>query len=618
MIGNRCFWGLLLAAFCCARADAAQPSTEHRPVAGKASVALDEKRNFALREVCCGGHRYVSGGTFPLFTCIDVTGAVFTVSCMDSRWKVRRKDSHVTYSCQGLEVSVDYRSEEDGSLLITSRVLREGVWRLLSVGDSGGLIAFPQEGNPEVSFVSCADGGRLYRRPTSWRQARFGSPIQANFIAVLQDGQGLFLHPNHHAYTVGFGPRDGRYEMGCEQFFRPSKTTQFAMPLCHDALSFELVSLSDANADGDVNWVDVGIAYRERCMKPNQRLDAALRDGPSGKLRWKPVPELRRTLQQIRQEVKDVPITVWMLAPVGPSSDFLPSATVQKEWRELKRDMMRIGIRLSPHDNLDDIAPEVAASDPAHIRWDDKFRLMPAFRDCFRRSLDDEDYVSDAVAARLCAWAAKSGDTWHIDVFANAPFEDYNPARPSTFEEDFQNRYACLRTIHDTRGIHVTSEFMGEGYHEVCDYGWWSLAWSDCAADERRIPLLPVLFLGRTYCGTFNPTAKTWVNHDVPRGHPNVGESLLWGVKVHTDLPEEFAPLYEAQNRHWAKIADKTVHNITLRDGWWTVRYTDGSVLRVQEDGGRWEEMRAGQFVFEPCEKKAPRKGFWSLARSLF
>jgi hypothetical protein len=223
-----------------------------------------------------------------------------------------------------------------------------------------------------------------------------------------------------------------------------------------------------------------------------------------------------------------------------------------------------------------------------------------------------------AIDSRLRAWSARKGDTWHIDVFSSSPFENYCPASPSTFETDFYSRYDWLKYIHDTRGIHVTSEFLGEGYHEECDYGWWSLFWKDCASDESRIPLLPVLFLGRTYYGTFNPTAKTWVNRDVPCGHPNVGESLLWGVKIHTDLPGEFVQMYETQNRDWAKIADKTVHNITLRDGWWTVHYTDGSTLRVLQDGGRWEEMRTGQFVFEPGEKKEPRKGFWPFPWSLF
>jgi hypothetical protein len=301
------------------------------------------------------------------------------------------------------------------------------------VGGVGALLAVPREEKADVAFVSCADGGRLYRTPSSWRQARFGSPIQANFVALLHDGRGVLLHPEHHAYTVGFGARENRYGMGCTQFFRPSRTALFAMPLCHDALSFELVALSDANGDGGVNWVDAGIAYRDRCIKPNRHLDAALRDGPSGKLRWQPEPELRRTLQRLRGEIKDVPITIWMLAPTGPGADFLPSEKLRKTWRELKRDMARIGVRLSPHDNLDDVAPEIAAADPAHVRWDDKLRLMPAYRDCFRRALDDEAYVSGAVEARLSAWSAKRGDTWHIDVFANAPFEDYCPARPSTW-----------------------------------------------------------------------------------------------------------------------------------------------------------------------------------------
>ncbi len=563
-------------------------------------VELDSARNFALKGLTIGGQTYASGGSFPEFTCIDVTGKILRVPCTDERWNVRRDDAGITYACQGLEVSIDYRRTDQDTLRITTRVRREGLWRLLSVGDGGGLLAIPPTQSEEVSFVTCADGGRICRQPTWWRDVRFGSPLQANFVAVLQNGQGLILHPTHHAYSIGFGPRDNQYRMGCEQFFRPTKTAWFAMPLCHEALSLELVPLSDSNADGTVNWVDAGILYRDRYIKPNRDLDPALRDGPSGKLRWKPVPELRATLQRLREEIPDRPISIWMLAPVGPSTDFLPSETLREEWRDLKSDMARIGIRLSPHDNLDDIAPEIAAADPSHIRRNENLGLMPAYRDCFRRSLSDDAHLAAAIKARLGAWSVHRGDTYHIDVFAHSPIEDYCPTLPSTFETDFRRRYDWLAYIHDKRRVHVTSEFLVEGCHEVCDYSWWSLFWNDCAADETRIPLLPVLFLGKTYCGTFNPTAKTWVNHDVPRGHPNVGESLLWGVKVHTDLPDEFAPLYEDQNRYWAEIADKTVDNITLNDGWWSVRYTDGSTLRVLENGGRWEDMQAGHFVFQP------------------
>jgi hypothetical protein len=618
MICNGLFFIVLMATFFCARADVTQSSMENQPAAGRVSVELDKDQNFALREVNWGGCRYVSGGTFPQFKCIDVTGAVFTVSCTDSRWKVSRKDFRVTYSCQGLEVSVDYRCADDGSLLINSQVLHEGMWRLLSVGDEGKLIVLPTDKEADVSFAACADGGRLYRSSCSWRQMRFGSPLQANFVAVLQPGHGLFLHPEHHAYSIGFGTRGLHRGIGCEQYFRPVRTTLFSMPLCHEKLTLKIVTFSDANNDGEVNWVDAGILYRDRYIKKNGRLDPALREGPCGKLRWRSAAEMRRTLLQLRQEMKDCPITIWALAPTGPSADFLPSETLAKEWRDLKTDMDRIGVRLSPHDNLDDMAPEIAAADPAHIRLDDQDRLMSAYRECFRRALSDGTYMRRAIDSRLRAWSARKGDTWHIDVFSSSPFENYCPASPSTFETDFYSRYDWLKYIHDTRGIHVTSEFLGEGYHEECDYGWWSLFWKDCASDESRIPLLPVLFLGRTYYGTFNPTAKTWVNRDVPCGHPNVGESLLWGVKIHTDLPGEFVQMYETQNRDWAKIADKTVHNITLRDGWWTVHYTDGSTLRVLQDGGRWEEMRTGQFVFEPGEKKEPRKGFWPFPWSLF
>jgi len=559
------------------------------------SVELDEKRNFALTGITLNGVQYISGGIFPQFTCINVTGGIFTASCTDSRWKVLQTQNGISYAANGLEILINYSFENGETLKITTQVLSEGTWRLISVGDNGGLISLPQE--KDVAFVSCADGGRLYHKPTSWRSMRFGSPLQANFIALLNKGSGLILHPEHNAYTIGFGGRNNKFSMGCEQFFRPSLTTQFAMPLCHKSLSIELIALPDMNSDGETNWVDAGVLYRDRYIKQNMHLDPALREGVCGKLPWSSATRLREKLLQLRQQVKGFPVSMWILAPVGPSSDFLPSEPLRKEWSVLKKEMDKIDIRLSPHDNLDDMAPEVAAADPSRIRWNDKFRLMPAYKECFRRSLNDDSYIKTAIDARLKLWSAQSGDTWHIDVFSHSPFEDYCPEQASTFETDFCDRYKWLSYIHDKRKIHVTSEFLGEGYHEVCDYGWWSLMWKDCAPDEQRIPLLPVLFLGRTYYGTYIPTAKTWVNHDIPCGHPNVGESLVWGVKVHTQSFEEFAPLFEQQNRYWSKIADKTVKNIVLRDGWWTVYYTDGAILRVQEDGGRWEEMRKGHFV---------------------
>ena len=99
--------------------------------------------------------------SFPEFTCIDVTGKILRVPCTDERWNVRRDDAGITYACQGLEVSIDYRRTDQDTLRITTRVRREGLWRLLSVGDGGGLLAIPPTQSEEVSFVTCADGGRI-------------------------------------------------------------------------------------------------------------------------------------------------------------------------------------------------------------------------------------------------------------------------------------------------------------------------------------------------------------------------------------------------------------------------------------------------------------------------
>ncbi len=412
---------------------------------------------------------------------------------------------------------------------------------------------------------------------------RFGD-MCANFLGVIGEDAGLIVHPLHHAWMMDFGTLGDEPTVRLCQDFRPSQSTVFVTARCHDALAFELQPYDDENGDGVKNWVDAGIRYRNDWIRKTARLDSRLRDGLCGKLWWISKESLMKSLLRMREEVPDVPILMWVLLPVGADCRHIPGSQLAREWREVKEALEPQGIFISPHDNLDDVSLANALADPERIHWTEKMQLRHAWANTFRQALWDADFIDNQIDTRICKWSAKPGDTWHIDVFAHPPFEDYNPIHPSTRETNFQNRKRFLGRYHDTHGLGVTSEFFLEGYHEVCDYAWWSMFWEPISGDSERVPLLPVLFLGRAYMGIFDPSCENWPKRE--KGHPTVGESLVWGLKFHTECGKDhkkglgyheeclsdFRRIYE-QNVQWRKIADKTVNNMLFRNGTWLPIY---------------------------------------------
>lgn len=534
-----------------------------------AKVQLDPARGGSLEALTVGGMSFERANDprdeFPVFTCLDLDRGRFDIAGSDARWNVRHEKDTVTYSStNGLSITVSYRMTPQGTMRVATRVNAEGRWRLVSV--RGALRV--KESN-DISFLSCVDGGRLYHG--GWTELCFGK-TGANFLGVVGERCGVLLHPLHHAWMMAFGSRRGETVMSLRQDFRPSNVTAFVTLLCHTELAFELQPYHDENGDGVTNWVDAGICYRNCWIKKAPRIDTRLRDGLCGKIRWGESKEaFKASMQSLRADVPDVPILMWVLAPTGGANTrHLPSEKTSQEWREVKTELEPYGIFISPHDNLDDVSAVDALSDPLRIHWTSQMTLMHAWDKTFRQSLWDADFIRGQIDTRLAKWSAKPGDTWHIDVFAHPPFEDYNPSHPSTRETNYQDRRRWLGYYHDTHRLGITSEFFLEGYHEVCDYGWWSIFWSPTGPNEQRVPLLPVLFQGRAYYGVYDPLEKTWVKRE--DGHPSVEESLVWGVKFHTQRLENFKRIYE-QNVLWQLNADKTVKNMIFTDDKWKPVY---------------------------------------------
>jgi hypothetical protein len=63
--------------------------------------------------------------------------------------------------------------------------------------------------------------------------------------------------------TTKFALKSGLY-------FRPSETKLFQTKLAHEALALKIETAGDVNRDGKVDWVDAGIAYRERYVKAHK------------------------------------------------------------------------------------------------------------------------------------------------------------------------------------------------------------------------------------------------------------------------------------------------------------------------------------------------------------
>ena len=575
---------------------------------GGISFALASNYNYALSSISSNGAKFNSGLSFPTITAYNPSGN-HILKPDDSGWQTSAvfdtNSAQVTYSHTGLTVQVDYEIT-DGMILVTVTPISETTLKVISVSDLGKITYIHQE-DPDADdaflLVPWA-GGEIIRIPPSGqiKEVSKGQSwwYSASFFGIGVDHkQGLlFRCPQYGAkWSYGTGISMGKYGLcgGLTSFLRPSGSSDFSYPLLEPFVNIQIVPVGDKNQDGDVDWVDLGVAYRTRFMRRNQTLDPDMLTSAVGKIDLSAPQcsgieclDYSQILSQMSEHIT-VPQIWWLVGahtlPANEFTDPAYSAFPDPAWRgdyfDFKTNAAALGAKIGIHEIFADMSVDNEEWGQVPLRKNSSGQNVNTWGGAgfaiYAKSISDASFIP-TLNQHLQNWGVGSGDTWHWDVFtAREAMENYDPANLATIGTDYRKRIEIMQHI-ESLGISFTSEGLQEGVHEFCDVTWWEpLKMSDWWVYENTfdaseyIPLLPVLFQGLTY----------YMN-----GWPNA-TNILYGARTASEVISLAANKDQingqlAQVSQWAKVADKTVLDMDQDPSnpqIWTVRYTEGGRL---------------------------------------
>lgn len=585
-------------------------------------VGLATNINYALSSITSGNSTFDSGLLFPTFTAYDVTGNSHVFYPIDSEWQsnliVNGRTATVTYSRTGLSLQVMYDIQDD-MILVSVVPINESGYKLISVNDGGSIAClFANDLRSQNAFILVPySGGEIVRLP-SQQENKMVSHNQswwytATFFGIgVDDQQGLlFRCPQYGAiWTYGTKSVRGRYSLsgGLECFFRPGASKNFSYPLADPIVNIQIVPVGDKNKDSNINWVDLGVTYRERFIKRNQSLDPGMLDSIVGKIDIS-APQCSTdclNYSQIISQIADIATSnipqVWWLVgahtPTGNRFEVPPYSTLPDSshngdngfnYFAFKQAATGLDARIGIHEMPQYISsgnegwgnvPLLLGSNGQPVGgWstDNGVAYYKAINDSSFKPFLDQHFSN---------WQVGAGDTWHWDVFtAEEPRENYDMDRLATKGTDFRSRIEILQHITE-KGIHITNEGLQEGVAEFSSFAYWfpigMSDWGNYSNEFSRssyVPLVPILFQGKTYYGS------GW----------NVGKSLLYGARYSfegANLAANKATIlnqYYQQVVYWRKIANKTVLDIdqdSSNPDLWYVTYTSGGTLRANVNDG--------------------------------
>lgn len=577
---------------------------------------LDKSHNHALTSIVVEGTAFRSGGEFPCFVLFDRQGREQECPASDARWQVTVEaatttDMKLMYACSGLRIEVVYRVRKDG-ITISAIPRTEGDLKVRAITDGGSLVSIPSDvaGAKTSGFIlrphAC---GELIQFPGN-RERKKAAQTQsweydASFVGLGYNGHGLIVRcPQYGAlWSAATGDVNGTYSLmgGLTADYRPRRDNPgpykfWNLPLVEPRLDIVLVPVGDTNGDGVFNWVDIGVAYRQRFICRNQLLDKSELGSMSGKLdMWGAHPDYSELIEQIRS-VDWAPQRWWLVGPpvpVGNTFEYPCYADAPDpshngvggyDYFRFKRDCAAMGVKIGLHEIFQDVCPENrrewskvplriqengqpmrtwSGKTPHGIGWDYSKALAPM--------LSDGRFFC-ALDRHLREWDVRPGDTWHWDCFtAFGGRADFSPGHPVTHGADLRHRITILRHLQN-EGIYFGSEGLQEGLAECCGFAWSAQTFpglpSEFAAG-RFVPLVPVLFQGMTYYHV------TWY----PAWNLLMGGKAGW--EKESLQRNDVKNIYFGSAVYWGKIADRTVKNMIETDKGWNVQYTEGGSLSV-------------------------------------
>ena len=253
---------------------------------GKNVLQFNPKRNFSLLEAEVNGHELlaVPGQASPSFYAVNASGEMKKLRPSDENWNcriVRQTPSSLTVSYQskdGSAIEIDYEVKPD-RIVVTNRIVKEMDLRFESVENylmtRMGPVDYGITANGKL--IPAGDGRQ--RTFSHEGQSDYQTP---NMVAVRTDKSILYYKPlsysNNFGITVRQRKNEAVAEFGGKLYFRPAGFRNPATKLVHDKLAWQIETAGDVNKDGTVDWVDCGLAYRDRYIKPNRNLNQLLRD----------------------------------------------------------------------------------------------------------------------------------------------------------------------------------------------------------------------------------------------------------------------------------------------------------------------------------------------------
>jgi hypothetical protein len=597
----------------------------HLPgLSGTTEARLAADGSARLATVLLSGRTYSSGGDFPTFVVLTAEGQRVRVSPADPRWVVERRAKGsvltVTYAAQELEVEVAYHSRK-GVVDVRVEVLREGQWKLVAV--EGTLLRTEVDGSDESTYIVDGAGWlvfpsvpeRTVRRWDGNSDNTSGGATTAAFVAWREADRIVFVKPLTFSHSLGWSVVPGKIAqlaLSASLYFRPQETKLLATRRSHDRLALRLETAGDVNGNSKIDWVDAGIAYRTRYVKRHEDTCARRRLREAVRAYYSVHAYKSYTSALAPLLGLDFAEGIWwskgMMEP-AVASDWEshkfdvrvnPALGQVGPW---KRALRRQGQWVGPYYGHDYVVLDGA--------WPEEFIKRDPENRPFRYAAGSAKavpkYYKDNVRP-LASGAMQAhykriievcelerGDPIMLDTFSAFARPSYHPDAPTTAELETQAKHRLAEFLHDEQGLIVAGEGLVEGLQTVVDYGAIALK-AEWAVRERiwemrngvrRVPMLPVVFLGASYYGA------GWFELRNP--NPNWAVGLIYGVGYWDWLPEgpeyawmRFARYYFNQGLIWGQIADTTVRDVEQRGADFRIRYDNGAVLEANVDTNTW------------------------------
>jgi len=612
----------------------AKPEAKPTISSGDTAVWLDGARGHAFAGARLAGLWLPPDpkGTYPRFTCVDGAGKAVTFGGDDPDVKstIQREAEDraaVTYSRDGSSFQVAYVVSKE-SVRCDVSVVDEGNLRLGSVGmprifgvalgegDYGitpaGNLYRPREGNPEMEYKRKGNGDNAV----------------ANFTAARVGGRILFYRPQTPSQLMHLGverAEDGPWAwFGGFLYFRPPDFKNPATRLCHQSLSWQIETAGDANRDGEVDWVDCAIAFRDRYMKPNKDKDPALRDSY---LYYHGIPG--DTYEQLLGVIEriDFATGIWwvkgaMKTNIAPCSEAHPYIVEPDPTRGSKAPLAariaatgsRVGIYYG-HDYIDiangDWPPELIKLDP-----DGKPHRYYAFHG---RQLYYKDNVRGLASGLLkshyerilavCGMAP--ADPIMLDTFTAFARPGYHPDFPATAQLETEAKREIAKWLKYDKKLSVAGESVTEGTQDVLDFAALLVRLSDQVEAEvwksdSWVPINSVIYHGRTYFGV------SWYEFRKP--NPNWALALVncahlwqWSTGHYPKgMYELTARTFFNQNIVWSRNADAAITDVDREGTAYRIKFDNGNTLWADPEKNTWRLQEGGVLYdgFTPFSSK--------------